>query len=218
MEDYVVSDEDKKLVLDFYKSLDSNTQNLSEVYDNVSSIHNLKCETFKRLAKDLAVFLEHKNLTQKKILDVGCGNGNLGKSLVEEGFKNIDGLDISERLLEMCKETKCYNKLYKAPLTTNPTPGIEENTYDIAVSSGCYVAGHILLGTLVELTRIVKPGGYIFYTLHDIYYTMDYINSHGKIMKEKIAELISIKLASCRLEPKNNFKTTFCFNVMLKVL
>ncbi|XP_057310199.1 uncharacterized protein LOC130648177 [Hydractinia symbiolongicarpus] len=223
MEDYVVSDEDKKLVLDFYKSLYSNTENLSGVYDDVSSIYDkvnsiTKYAPFKRLAKDIAEFLDHKHLQEKRILDVGCGNGNLGKSLVEEGFKNIDGLDISEKLLEMCKETKCYNKLLKVPLTSNPTPGIEENTYDIAVSSGCYVASHIPLDTLFELTRIVKPGGYIFYTLHDPNYTMDYMNWHGKIMKEKKADLISMTRAPYRLEPKNDFKPTYGYYVLFKVL
>ncbi|XP_057309430.1 ubiquinone biosynthesis O-methyltransferase-like [Hydractinia symbiolongicarpus] len=223
MGDYAVSDEDKKLVLDYYKSTHLNPENLSGVYDDLSPMYDkiisiLKYEAFKRLAKDLAVFLEYENLLEKRILDVGCGNGKVGKSLVEEGFQNIDGLDISEKLLEICKETKCYNKLFNVPLTTNSTPGIEENTYDIAVSSGSYIAGHIPMDTLFELTRIVKPGGYIFYTLHDPNYTMDYMNWHGKIMEKKKAELISMKLAPYRLEPKNDFKPTYCYDVMFKVL
>ncbi|XP_057308934.1 aklanonic acid methyltransferase DauC-like [Hydractinia symbiolongicarpus] len=223
LEKYIVSDEDKKVVLDFLEHLKSNFGNLSKGYDDVSSVYDkvmvlFKYEAFKRLAKDLAVFLKHEKLEEKKILDVGCGNGNLGKSLVEEGFKNIDGLDISEKLLEMCKETKCYNNLFQVPLTAKPTPGIEENSYDIVVSSGCYVMGHIPLDTIIELTRIVKPGGYIFYTLHDPNYTMDYMNWHGKIMKEKKAELISMKLAPYRLDPKNNFEPTYGYYVLFKVL
>ncbi|XP_057309431.1 putative methyltransferase YqeM [Hydractinia symbiolongicarpus] len=219
----ILSDEDIKLALYYYEKLYSNVENLSGTYDDLSSIYDeavsiFKYDAYKRLAKDLAVFLEHKHLEEKLILDVGCGNGNLGKSLVEEGFKNIDGLDISEKLLEMCKETKCYNKLYKEPLTANPTPDIEDNSYDIAVSSGCYVAGHIPLDTLFELTRIVKPGGYIFYTLHDPNYTMDYMNWHGKLMKEKKAELISMKLAPYRLEPRKNFEQVYAYYVLFRVL
>ncbi|XP_057309432.1 ubiquinone biosynthesis O-methyltransferase-like [Hydractinia symbiolongicarpus] len=222
-ENVTISEEDKKFVLNFYSKLYSNLKNLSQFYDDFAStyykVHEInRCDAHQRLANDLAVFFENKNLEQKKILDVGCGNGCLGQSLVEKGFKNIDGLDISKKFVEMCKETGCYNKLFQVPLTANPTPGIEENSYDIAVSSGCYVAGHIPLDTLFELTRIVKPGGYIFYTLHDPNYTMDYMNWHGKIMKERKADLISMKLAPYRLEPRKNFEQVYAYYVLFKVL
>ncbi|XP_057309433.1 demethylmenaquinone methyltransferase-like [Hydractinia symbiolongicarpus] len=218
-----ISDEDREFATKFYDKLYSNLDDLTAgynelapIYDRVASI--VQFDSPKRLANELAKLLKHKNLEKQKILDVGCGTGSLGKSLVEEGFKNIDGLDIPEKFLEMCKDSKCYKKLYKVSLTANPTPGIEENTYDIAISTGCYIVNHISMDTLFELTRIVKPGGYIFYTLHDPNYTMDYMNWHGKIMKEKKAELISMTLEPYKLESRNDFKLSYGYFVLFKVL
>ncbi|XP_057302900.1 ubiquinone biosynthesis O-methyltransferase-like [Hydractinia symbiolongicarpus] len=221
---HVVSEEDKKFILDYLERLYSvNTETMPQFYVDFASMYDkanaiLKYEPFKGLAKDLAVFFEHKNLENKKILDVGCGNGNLGKSLVEEGFKNIDGLDMSDKFLEMAKETKCYGKLFKALLTANPTPGIEDNSYDVAMSTGCYIACHLSMDTIFELARIVKPGGYIHYTVSDPNDKMDFMYWQGKLMKEKKAELIYMKKEAYRLDPRNNFERVYCYYVMFKVL
>ncbi|XP_057302899.1 ubiquinone biosynthesis O-methyltransferase-like [Hydractinia symbiolongicarpus] len=221
---HVVSEEDKKFIFDYLNKLYSaNTETISEVYSGFASVYDkanaiLKYEPFKGLAKDLAVFFEHKNLENKKILDVGCGSGNLGKSLVKEGFKDIDGLDMSDKFLEMAEETKCYGKLFKVLFTSNPTPGIKDNSYDVAISAGCYLACHLPMDTIFELARIVKPGGYIHYTVSDPNDKMDFMYWQGKLMKEKKAELIYMKKEPYRLEPTKNFEEVHCYYVMFKVL
>ena len=46
-----------------------------------------------------------------KILDAGCGTGLVGLALKEKGYKNIDGCDLSERMIDRAKERGAYNKL-----------------------------------------------------------------------------------------------------------
>lgn len=221
---HVVSKDDQKLILDYLERLETATvETMPQIYVDFASTYDkaneiFKYEPFKGLVKDLAVFFEHKDLENKKILDVGCGNGNLGKSLVEEGFKNIDGVDMSDKFLEMAEETKCYGKLFKALFTANPTPGIEDNLYDVAMSTGCYIAYHLPLDTLFELARIVKPGGYIHYTVFDPYDKTDFMYWQGELMKKKKAELIYMKKEPYRLDPRNNYEKVYCYYVMFKVL
>jgi predicted TPR repeat methyltransferase len=48
------------------------------------------------------------NKEETNVLDIGCGTGVLGKRLTVLGFKHIDGLDASEGMLKLSKETGAY--------------------------------------------------------------------------------------------------------------
>lgn len=53
-------------------------------------------------------------LTDKscRILDVGAGTGFLGKHLADRGFANIDGLEPSEKMVEVARSKNAYTKFY----------------------------------------------------------------------------------------------------------
>ena len=63
----------------------------------------------------------------KKVLDAGCGSGNLGKYL---DIKNLYGVDLSREAVEKIDKTR-YKKIFVAPLEKMPFP---DNFFDIAVS------------------------------------------------------------------------------------
>ena len=46
------------------------------------------------------IFLNY--LDGKKVLDIGCGVGNLTKYILDKGF-NVDGIDLSEEMLNIAK-------------------------------------------------------------------------------------------------------------------
>ena len=52
-----------------------------------------------------------------KILDAGCGTGLVGIELKKYGFSNIDGVDLSRKLLNLVPKGY-YNEL-KQPILTN---------------------------------------------------------------------------------------------------
>ncbi|MFC1926560.1 class I SAM-dependent methyltransferase [Chloroflexota bacterium] len=63
----------------------------------------------KRINKSLDAAL-NKFDKDSKILDVGCGTGNLTIGLLERGFKNLTSLDISEEMIrELKKKVKKYD-------------------------------------------------------------------------------------------------------------
>ena len=74
---------------------------------------------------------------ESSIVDVGCGTGLVGKELVNQGFSNIDGYDISPKMLKIALLSKVYRNLKEIDLNK----GLKKitNPYDalICVGSVC---------------------------------------------------------------------------------
>lgn len=96
----------------------------------------------------------------KKILDVGCGTGNLAKILHEKGGI-VTGLDYSSAGLSVYK-----NKISDAYVIlhdiTKPLP-FESNIFDAVVSSNTLytIPRHVRPNIFAELYRITKPNGIV---------------------------------------------------------
>ena len=59
------------------------------------------------------------------ILDAGCGTGLIGEALAILGYQDIEGLDISERMLEGARTRGVYSKLGTQVLgETGPAPQV----------------------------------------------------------------------------------------------
>merc|ERR1711981_313533 len=46
-----------------------------------------------------------------EILDFGCGTGLVGSCLNQRGFRNVAGIDVSEKMLEKAQEKNVYKSL-----------------------------------------------------------------------------------------------------------
>jgi len=159
-----------------------------------------------------------ESVCSKVIIDIGTGTGIMGEELSMRGCKIIDGLDVSKDMIDLCKSKDLYRNLFEAALECTPTKNIEDNAYDAAISTGCYLEGHIPLETLVEVSRMVKRGGYIVYTLNDPNFKMNYIEIQGKFMKEGRLQLISMELIKYRREVTLDFDYIYAYLVVFKVL
>ena len=107
---------------------------------------------------------------------------------------------------------------FSAPLTAEPTNGIAENQYDVALSFGCFVEGHIPMNGLTEMIRMTKPGGYVLFTLHDPNYTKDYMAVMGEVIKSKKAELIAMRLTPYKIDIKTHAGCVYAYYVIFRVL
>ncbi|SIQ50448.1 Methyltransferase domain-containing protein [Bacillus cereus] len=97
---------------------------------------------------------------KEKIIDIGIGTGAFA-SLVSENNESVVGIDVSERMLETCKE-KYPTYHLEVGLFTNTNH--EDEAFDIVISSFCF---HEVLPSerkkaCEEVYRIVrKEGGFL---------------------------------------------------------
>ena len=135
------------------------------------------------------------------ILDIGCGTGLFGRELSSYGFRNIQGLDLSQKSLEISSKLNLYQDLHQAEL--GKTLDFADNTFDALVSTGVFTRNQIPLNAFEELIRILKPGG-IFAVVfrvedNDFYYHKIKDYCEEKILQEIFKERISV-LKSCNHE------------------
>lgn len=140
----------------------------AEVYDE--EIGNEKgYRQPQRCAVALKAYLSNQSA---KILDVGCGTGLSGKALINEGFSQIEGCDISPAMLEKAEATGIYKQLFETDLNEPPIAA-EYQSYDAAVAVGVFSFGHVLPDAIDEILRVIKPKGFLVIGLNDHYYDLD---------------------------------------------
>ena len=102
-----------------------------------------------------------------KILDLGCGNGRLYKFFTENKL-NIDyyGLDLTEKFIEICKETypMIKDRFIVGDMTEIPYEK-EFFNHILAISSFQHLPNKkTRLKALSEMHRTLKKDGYLFMT------------------------------------------------------
>ena len=99
-----------------------------------------------------------------KIIDVGCGTGLVGEKLKAKDFIYFDGIDISKDMLSIAK-SRGYRNLFLGSL--NKQLPVLDDAYDAAMCIGVFTHGHVSSDGFNELCRIVKPGGYVCFTINE---------------------------------------------------
>lgn len=103
----------------------------------------------------------------KKILDVGCGNGNHVVFFTEQGFE-VYGIDISKEAIEI-GNAWLFKKGLKAYLRVGDIEKLpfDDGYFDVAISHE--VLDHIPFSkakkAMEEIKRVCVPKGYIYITL-----------------------------------------------------
>ena len=113
------------------------------------------------------VLFEIKNLAQKpsKILDLGCGNGDLGRFLKNDSHY-IDGVTISE--MEYTIAQKVIDQVYVYNLENGLPEEVLKNKYDIILCS--HILEHICYPSklLLDIKSVLNTDGYIVVCLPNI--------------------------------------------------
>jgi 2-polyprenyl-3-methyl-5-hydroxy-6-metoxy-1,4-benzoquinol methylase len=107
----------------------------------------------------------------RRVLDLGCGAGQLAHHLAARGAADVIGVDISERMLGLARAERSH------PRVTYVRESIEQVTFaadrfDLVVSSMAihYVADYG--GLMQRITRWLNRGGLLVYsTEHPVYLT-----------------------------------------------
>ena len=102
------------------------------------------------------------------VLDAGAGTGLFGSILRVLGYKDLVGIDISERMLEKAGEKDAYHSLH-AMVLGKPL-GFDDASFSAAVCVGVFTTNHAPPEALDELVRVVEPEGWVIFSVRDDVY------------------------------------------------
>ena len=114
------------------------------------------------IARLLDKFLPDKNA---RIFDIGCGTGLTCTFMQQQGYRNLDGIDLSPDMVRVAQDRGIYRQVKVGDV--NLPLEIADSEYDAAISSGTFTHGHVGPGPLDEIFRILKPGGILACTVHN---------------------------------------------------
>ncbi len=150
---------DKIYTLDGSDPRDIYTQ-WSDTYD--SEVSENGYATPQRIAKALAMTLTD---TTVPILDYGCGTGLSGLALTQEGFSTIDGIDITQSMLDKAQSLGLYRSL--TLFDPENGPPISHAQYQVIVAVGVISTGAAPPEVLDTIVDMLPVGGYVAMSLND---------------------------------------------------
>jgi predicted TPR repeat methyltransferase len=108
-----------------------------------------------------------------EIFDVGCGTGLTCVTLAERGYTALDGIDLSPDMVRVAAERGIYRELLVGDV--NQPLERDDASYDGVISSGTFTHGHVGPEPMLEIFRILKPGGILACTVHgDLWESMGF--------------------------------------------
>ena len=183
--------------LKIYENLDlkdaKNDSRLTEVYRDWAKKYDYDNDhVLGTVSQPKSVNLLSTRLKDKtaKIIDVGCGTGLVGEKLKAKDFIYFDGLDISKDMLSIAK-SRGYRNLFLGSL--NKQLPVLDDAYDAAMCIGVFTHGHVSSDRFNELCRIVKPGGYVCFTINEgVFEEYGFKEMIAEFQLNKVWEVISL--------------------------
>ncbi len=140
------------------KSAATHFNNVVEKYDDVSKSNDWSAPKF-----ILGQIKGRIQCAPEHILDLGIGTGLVAELLRKQyPTSYITGLDISERMMAVCKDKNVADSLLVADITNDID--ISDNSIDIVTCCGVADFLPSLEKTISEAIRITKPEGVILIT------------------------------------------------------
>jgi len=103
------------------------------------------------------------------ILDLAAGTGLLGSEVGKHGYDNVDGLDSSLGMLGQARKQSIYRDYIVAMVDGLGSIPINDETYDVVMSSNGFAPGQIYPTAIPEILRVMRPGGYLLWTMREGY-------------------------------------------------
>jgi len=157
----------------------------------------LVAEAVARRLKPDHIANPQESLSNMAIVDAGCGTGLVGVELAKLGAKAIDGLDISQGMLNVASKTGAYRTFEIADLTG--TLPFADGTYDVVTCCGTFTHGHLGPEPLEEFLRVAKISGIVAATILESHWQDKGFEAEvQRLAKEGKAEVVENKYREYR--------------------
>ena len=171
-------------------------ENVKEYYEKEASVYNeefyLKREEYPTLRYRhnyiLHMISEISLPDTAKILDVGCGPGEMIKDLAKHNWK-IYGVDIAKEMVEIASERINPELLNKGQVVIGEGDienlQFEDDLFDVIICSGVieYLKDDILW--LKEISRVLKTNGYLIINITNKYSVRKWTTPFVEFIKSK---------------------------------
>lgn len=105
------------------------------------------------------------DLKDKKILDLGCGYGEMDKYYKEQGAKSVLAIDISSHMIEVANEcNKIDGVEFKVMAIEDISKYLKNQKFDIVVSSLAFHYVKDLDKLLKDIKDLLVPNGYLVFS------------------------------------------------------
>ena len=101
-----------------------------------------------------------------RILDAGCGTGNMAQILRYMGYTRIDGLEPSAGMRKVAANKGLYDNLYPHYLDTRVD--LPDASYDAVVAAGVLTHGHAPPAALDGILQLLRDDGVVVFSLSKI--------------------------------------------------
>jgi ubiquinone/menaquinone biosynthesis C-methylase UbiE len=101
----------------------------------------------------------------EKILDVGCGQGELCREFAEKGVQVV-GVDSSRKLIDIAKKRSARFNIHYRVADAGNLEGMQDGTFDAACSILALQNREDLEAVAKEMSRVIKRGGRLVWVLN----------------------------------------------------
>ena len=138
---------------------------LAAVYDRWSESYDEYMDGvgYRHPAVCVALLARHVPPGKVRGLDAGVGTGIVGELLAIVGYHAIDGIDISQGMLDKAAGKGLYADLRVADI--NEPLALVRDSYRAVISSGVFTTGHVGSQGLGQLLAVCETGGHVVITV-----------------------------------------------------
>ena len=105
-----------------------------------------------------------------RLLDAGCGTGQVGRELQALGYSVIDGFDLSPEMADLATSTGVYRRVVGDIDMMRALEDFPGSDYDALLSIGVFTLGHVPPEALAVLAQLLRAGGVLLVSTRSHYY------------------------------------------------
>ncbi len=171
----------------------TDSEEVAKYYDEWATNYNDTLVSWNyRAPVDAANLMKQYVPTDRRLLDAGCGTGLSGQALLDAGYRDIVGIDISPDSLVIAEQTNAYRHVQTQDLQQVPFP-FETDSFDALACIGVMTYVSDPIAVFREYCRLVTSGGYLVFTQRDdLFASQDYHAVMAKLQEEGLWEIVSV--------------------------